>query len=222
MLWLNQLAAGASMVDDAGRRMGEMRRRFAGDPSAVFASGRAFVAGEVRSRRRYARTGDHGEMGASLRNFQILRTNQMYDNRSTSARLAVDFYKSLLADPTPADWQRNPLDAMAVLQTGQDPAFERWFVAALERKDAALRSKSPSERKGGSFWRRNPSVAGCWRCGRSWKRRWQSFRKRRCSSGSGFWRRFPTIKQCSMRGIKHMINWSQDLCLPARRQSRNR
>ena len=78
------------------------------------------------------------QAGASLRNFQILRTSQMYDARAASPRVAVDFYKSLLADPTPADWIRDPLDAMAVLQTGQDAAFDRWFIAALERKDAAL------------------------------------------------------------------------------------
>jgi len=62
----------------------------------------------------------------------------MYDSRVASPRVAVDLYKSLLADPTPAQWMRDPLDAMAVLQTGQDAAFDRWFVAALERKDAAL------------------------------------------------------------------------------------
>ena len=62
----------------------------------------------------------------------------MYDSRVASARVAVDFYKALLADPTPAQWMRDPLDVMAVLQTGQDAAFDRWFVAALERKDPAL------------------------------------------------------------------------------------
>jgi hypothetical protein len=43
-----------------------------------------------------------------------------------------------LADPTTANWNLSPLDAMAVLQTPQDAAFDRWFIAALERKDTPL------------------------------------------------------------------------------------
>lgn len=138
LLWLGDVATGTAMVEDAGRRMGEMRSGLPGihqlylQAAVHLLQGKLDPGGEALSRAIAA------QAGASLRNFQILRTNEMYDTRTASPRLAVDFYTALLADPTPADWLRDPLDAMAVLQTGQDAAFERWFLAALERKDAAL------------------------------------------------------------------------------------
>src|SRR5262249_25756367 len=78
------------------------------------------------------------QAAASLRNFQIGRASAMYDSRTISARMLVDFFTSLLADPSPSDWLRNPLDAMAVVASYQDAAFDRWFIATLERKDAVL------------------------------------------------------------------------------------
>ncbi len=138
LLWQGQVPAGAALVEESGRRLGEMR----GCVPAIhqlylqavvrILQGKAEAGGEILTRALAAQS------GASLRNFQIERTNQMYDARTASPRLAVDFYKSLLADPTLADWARNSLDAMAVLQTDQTAAFDRWFIASLERKDAAL------------------------------------------------------------------------------------
>jgi hypothetical protein len=138
LFWLGQLAPGLSLVDDAGRRIGDMRTGLPGihllylQSVAQILQGRLDSGGEILTRALAA------QAGASLRNFQIDRTNSMYDSRAASARLAVDFYAALLADPSPADWLRNPLEAMAVVQTGQDAAFDRWFLAALERKDASL------------------------------------------------------------------------------------
>ncbi len=138
LLWLGQNSAGATLLEDAGRRIGEMRNGLPGihllylQAVVQLLQGKTEQGGDTLTRALAA------QAGASLRNFQILRTNQLYDSRIASPRLAVDFYKALLADPTPAEWVRSPLDAMAVLQTGQDAAFDRWFVAALERKDAGL------------------------------------------------------------------------------------
>jgi hypothetical protein len=138
LLWLGQISIGAGIVEDVGRRMSGMR----GGLPAVhqlylqavvhLLNGKADQGGEILTRALAM------QAGVSLRNFQILRTSQLFDSRATSARVAVDFYKALLADPTPVEWVRDPLDAMAVIKTGQDAAFGRWFLAALERKEAPL------------------------------------------------------------------------------------
>lgn len=138
LLWRGEVASGAAIVDEAARRMGEMR---GGLPAihqlhlqAVvhLLQNKAPAGGETLTRALAA------QAGASLRNFQIQRTSELYDSRAASPRVAVDLYKSLLADPSPVDWTRDPLDAMAVMQTNHSAAFERWFVAALERKEPAL------------------------------------------------------------------------------------
>ena len=138
LLWLNQLAAAAAIIDDVGRRMGEMRGGLSSIQQAYLQAVLLLLQGKIDQGGEALTRASAAQANSSIRNFQILRTNQMYDARAASARVAVDFYKALLADPSPADWLRNPLDAMAVLQTGQDAAFERWFVAALERKETVL------------------------------------------------------------------------------------
>jgi hypothetical protein len=138
LLWLGQLANGAGLVEEVGRRLSGMR----GGLPAVhhlylqavvhLLQGKADQGGEVLTRALAM------QAGMSLRNFQILCTNQMFDSRAASARVAVDLYRALLADPTPIEWVRDPLDVMAVLKTDQDAAFDRWFLAALERKELPL------------------------------------------------------------------------------------
>jgi hypothetical protein len=44
-------------------------------------------------------------------------------------------YRPLLADPTPADWTQRLFDTLAVISTPHGPAFDRWFLSAIERKD---------------------------------------------------------------------------------------
>lgn len=138
LLWLGQVTAGAAIVEDTGRRMAEMR----GGLPAVhqlflqavvqLLQGKSEPGGELLTRAMTL------QAGVSLRNFQILLSNQLFDSRAASARVAVDFYKTLLADPLPSDWTRDPLDVMAVMKTTQDAAFDRWFMAALERKEPSL------------------------------------------------------------------------------------
>lgn len=138
LLWSGQLAAGAGLVEDAGRRLGEMRNGLPAIHQQYLQAVVQLLQGKIEAGGETLMRALVLQAGASIRNFQILRTNQLYDRRSAAARVAVDFYKSLLADPSPADWMRSPLDAMAVLQTPQDAAFDRWILAAFERKDAPL------------------------------------------------------------------------------------
>lgn len=138
LLWLGDLAGGTALIDDVGRRIGEMRAGLPGIHLLYLQAVVNILQGHLEPGGETLLRALAAQSGASLRNFQILRTNVMYDSRAASARVAVDFYTALLADPSPADWFRNPLDAMAVMQTMQDAAFERWFLAALERKDAAI------------------------------------------------------------------------------------
>lgn len=138
LLWQGQLAGAATLIEDAGRRMGEMRgcvpavHHLYVQAALFLLQGKLEAGGEALTRALAA------QAGMSKRNFQIQLTSQLYDAGKASPRLAVDFYKALLADPSPADWMRDPLDSMAVLQTDQSAGFERWFLAALERKDPAL------------------------------------------------------------------------------------
>jgi hypothetical protein len=138
LLWLGQADAAGAVLDDAVRRIGELRRGLAGihllylQANLQLARGQFGPGGETLAEALAA------QARVSPRNFQIGRTSEMYDARSVSPRIAVDLFGSLLADPTPANWSLSPLDAMAVLQTPQDAAFDRWFIAALERKDTPL------------------------------------------------------------------------------------
>ena len=70
-----------------------------------------------------------------MRNFQIVRATDLYDAGDLTARVAPDVYLPLLADPTPADWTQRLFDTLAVVTTPHAPAFDRWFLAAIERKD---------------------------------------------------------------------------------------
>lgn len=138
LLWQGQLPGAIAILDDVGKHMGEMRgclpavQQLYMQAVVHLMQGKAEAGGETLNKALAAQS------SVSLRNFQIQRTSEMYDAREASARVAVDFYKALLADPSAMDWIRDPLDAMAVMGTDQSAAFDRWFVAALERKDAAL------------------------------------------------------------------------------------
>lgn len=138
LLWFGNIAGGATIIEEAGRRMGEMRNGLPGIHQLYLQAAVHILQGKTQPGSETLTRALALQAAASLRNFQIQRTSEMYDSRMASPRVAVDFYKALLADPSPADWLRDPLDAMAVMQANHAAAFERWFVAALERKDAAL------------------------------------------------------------------------------------
>ncbi|HJQ79335.1 MAG TPA: CHAT domain-containing protein, partial [Lacipirellulaceae bacterium] len=138
LLWMGQVEPAAAAVDAAARRMGEMR----GGLTNIHL---LYLQANVNlMRRQFTPAGEllnqavAAQASASLRNFQIGRTNEMFDASAISPRIAADLYASLLADPRPADWAYQPLDTMAVLKTAHDPAFDRWFLAAVDRKEFPL------------------------------------------------------------------------------------
>ncbi len=104
LLWLGQVDLAGAVLDEAVRRIGELRRGLAGihllylQANAQLARGQFGPGGETLAQALAA------QAEVSLRNFQIGRTGEMYDARAVSPRVAVDLFGSLLADPTPANW----------------------------------------------------------------------------------------------------------------------
>jgi hypothetical protein len=138
LLWLGQVDAGAALAEEASRRLGEMRDGLPGVQALYVQAAVQILRGKLEPGMDVLLQALTAQGNVSLRNFQIVRTSEMYDSRVITPRIAVDLYGSLLADPSQLDWILQPLDTMSVLRTPHDPAFDRWFTAALERKDAAL------------------------------------------------------------------------------------
>jgi hypothetical protein len=138
LLWQGQMEPAAVVLEEASRRIGEVSRGLAGIHLLYLQASLQLVGGQFGPGGEALDRAIALQAGVSLRNFQTSRTSEMYDARAISPRIAVELYSSLLADPRPADWASQPLDAMAVLKTPQDAAFHRWFIAALERKDNLL------------------------------------------------------------------------------------
>ena len=138
LLWLGQVDAAATVLDGASRRIGELRGALPGIHQLYLHANVQLMRGQFGPGGETLAQAVRAQAAASLRNFQINRTSEMYDARAVSPRVAVDLYSSLLLDPTSADWAFQPLDSLAVLKTPQDAAFDRWFIAALERKEVPL------------------------------------------------------------------------------------
>jgi CHAT domain len=138
LLWLGQLDPAAAAVEAAARRIGEMRGGLTSIHQLYLQANLQLLRGQITPGSETLAQAIAAQAAASLRNFQIGRTGEMYDARAISARIATDLYTSLLADPRPADWAFQPLDVLAVLKTPHEAAFDRWFFAAMERKDIPL------------------------------------------------------------------------------------
>jgi hypothetical protein len=127
-----------AIVEEADRRIGRMR---GGRPEIDLLYVQALVnlaRGRTEPGSAALERAMAGQANASLRNFQIARAGELYDARELSPRVAVDLYATLLGDPPPGDWAVRLLDTLAVLKTPHHDAFDRWFLAALERKDVPL------------------------------------------------------------------------------------
>ncbi len=138
LLWLGQTDATATLLDDTSRRIDEMRNGLPAIHQLYVQAAVQLARGQIEPGSQTLAQALAAQAAASLRNFQIARTTEMFDSRAVSPRVAVDLYSALLADPTPADWVYQPLDVMAGMQTIHDAAFDRWFIAALERKEVPL------------------------------------------------------------------------------------
>ena len=135
---LGRLPDAAARLDETARRIGDMRNARLGIKlvflQAVVQLGQGqFDSGSTLLNRALA-----AQALASLRNFQIQRAAELYDQGVLLPRVAPDVFKSLLDDPSPADWAQRTLDTLAVMTTPHDEAFDRWFLAAWDRKDTPL------------------------------------------------------------------------------------
>jgi len=50
----------------------------------------------------------------------------------TASRTSMDLFTKVLSDPQPIDWLLDPMETLAVLDTPHVPAYEHWFMVALE------------------------------------------------------------------------------------------
>jgi tetratricopeptide (TPR) repeat protein len=130
-----QLQPAAAILEDAGRRMGDMKTGLPGI-DLIFLQALVHLG-----QGQYGPGGDAldkalaAQSTASVRNFQIARASGLYDAGDISPRVAIDMFKSMLDEPTPGDWSQRSLDTLAVMSTPHDDAYDRWFMAALDRKD---------------------------------------------------------------------------------------
>lgn len=67
--------------------------------------------------------------------FHIGLTDALCASGRLSPRVAIDLYREVLRDPQPADWLSDPLEALAALNWPHPVPYDRWFDAALARKD---------------------------------------------------------------------------------------
>jgi tetratricopeptide (TPR) repeat protein len=73
---------------------------------------------------------------ASIGLFRSALTDKRFEEGSFTERVAALLYETLLADPTDADWQNDPLESFVLLTTDRNRSFENWFESALARDDA--------------------------------------------------------------------------------------
>lgn len=138
LLLAGQLPQAGAILSDTGRRLGDMRTGISGIQQLYLQAGAQLLQGQVTQGGELLGQALAAQAGASLRNFQIVRAGQLYDSGALAPRIAIEVYSRLLADPTLVDWAYQPLDAMAVLRSNHDDAFNRWFLAAVARKDLPL------------------------------------------------------------------------------------
>ncbi|MEC9094969.1 MAG: hypothetical protein VX438_19845, partial [Planctomycetota bacterium] len=72
---------------------------------------------------------------SSRRLFQIKKTVQLDANGVVSERTAGELYNQLLNEPSNADWEASPLEALTLLLSPLQGARARWFQIAMNRKE---------------------------------------------------------------------------------------
>lgn len=75
------------------------------------------------------------QAGVSLRNFRIGLATARFDSGELSPRLTRAVFAELLGDPSAFDWRENPIDCLTTLRTDHSPSLDRWFAAALSRRE---------------------------------------------------------------------------------------
>jgi hypothetical protein len=130
-----QLQQAALLADETGRRLGDMKNGLPGIDLLFVEALVHFGQGQYGPGNDALEKALAAQATASLRNFQIARASSLYDSGDISPRVATDLFKSMLSEPVAADWSQRSLDTLAVMVTPHDDAYDRWFLAALDRKD---------------------------------------------------------------------------------------
>ncbi|MDO4573848.1 MAG: hypothetical protein Q4D98_01390 [Planctomycetia bacterium] len=68
----------------------------------------------------------------SLRNFQLNLVDQRLLSGNLTPRKAMEFYETLLKDPTGTEWALKPMESMSLLLTPRPGTWENWFLSAME------------------------------------------------------------------------------------------
>ena len=123
------LAAGVALLGDA-------RNGILGN-YAQYLDARVHFAQNRGSAHAALATALAGQQKISHPLFQLAMANRMFDAQTLPMRSAAPVYEQLLGDPSPADTMMRPLETMAVMITPQPEAFDRWLLAAIERKNIA-------------------------------------------------------------------------------------
>lgn len=135
LLRAGQSVDAATIVEEIGRRLGNMREARLGLQQLFLQAMVQIGRGQVEPANVSLNRALAGQRMASLKNFQILRATELYEAGDLTARVAPDVFRPLLSDPRPADWTQRLFDTLAVASSPHGPAFDRWFLAAIERKD---------------------------------------------------------------------------------------
>ncbi|MEX2168575.1 MAG: hypothetical protein WD851_04655 [Pirellulales bacterium] len=125
----------ANSIAQVAPRRRELQLGIVGIRQAHLQSLLAFIAGQDEIGQNTLAQALARQMDASIRNFQIFRTIELVDAGTYTSRIAVGVFAALLHDPTPGDWTFRPLEMIAVLGTDHQGAFDRWFLASLDRKE---------------------------------------------------------------------------------------
>jgi hypothetical protein len=72
------------------------------------------------------------QRSGSLWMFQIALADNRYTSGTSSDRVGMTLYETMLRDPTQADWASSPLECLSVLTTPHSAVLEHWFEAAVK------------------------------------------------------------------------------------------
>ncbi|HEY1066402.1 MAG TPA: hypothetical protein VGE52_09845, partial [Pirellulales bacterium] len=75
------------------------------------------------------------QAGGSLWIFQMVLADEWFKKGVISPREAFDVYRTVLREPTPADWLSSPMESITTLLTPHPGPLENWFHVALGRKE---------------------------------------------------------------------------------------
>jgi len=136
MVALGRTADANTLLADArpviGRR--DMGRGIVGNRMNYVTALVAYQAGNMSAGDAALATVLDFQRSASLRGFQIAAAERVLHN-DESGRQTMMIYDTLLRDPTPLEWYLDPIESLAMSSSPNFPAMERWFEAALRRKE---------------------------------------------------------------------------------------